>query len=140
MILNLLHANVVHLTFGEGVGLLGRTSMPFPFFALGHSVAPCPVFWHLKQVMWLRSLLAGVKGLERFWLLLPPFPLPFLGPLWLCELAPLCVCPPGYGLHGCGYVLSNTGNSGASAEPQRYTSPVHTSSCDYQSVGACLQS
>ena len=25
LILNLLHANVVHLTFGEGVGLLGRT-------------------------------------------------------------------------------------------------------------------
>ena len=27
LILNLLHADVVHLTFGEGVGLLGRTSI-----------------------------------------------------------------------------------------------------------------
>ena len=27
MILNLHHANVVHLTFGDGVGLLGRTSI-----------------------------------------------------------------------------------------------------------------
>ena len=27
LILNLLHADVVHLTFGEGVGVLGRTSI-----------------------------------------------------------------------------------------------------------------
>ena len=39
LLLNLLHVDAVHLTFGEGVGLLGRTSIAFPFFAIGHSVA-----------------------------------------------------------------------------------------------------
>ena len=35
LILNLLHVDVVHLTFGEGVGLLGRTSIAISILCFG---------------------------------------------------------------------------------------------------------
>ena len=89
----------------NGLGFFPVLPFLFPFLPSGQSLAQCPVFLHLKQLTWLRSLLEGVAGLEWSWLLLAPFPFPFLPPLWLCDPPPvwlwrpwLWMSPPEFGV------------------------------------------